>query len=480
MATNNPHTAFFHALARTEVTLQRPGFQWLVGIGLFIITQFSASSVAAPLDDWFSPPTVGASALCGVEGATSGITAADNRATSCRLPGEAVGSADLPNASVKVYAASSQWGDPEGFSTGSTTAFMDLITITDGWDANGEASGTFELVVNGTMDDSNPEYSSQADFEINIWKNPCYSLLDSSCKTESDDDYYDNGTSVTFRLLNGSIDAQKYERGTGRAVIQSDLTSDLRASLAVRWSATRAKPSFYIMAYAQGGMWGATAGKVDFFDSGQAHLSGPEGLQYTSTNGYGSRMDSQPPPEGAADLGGAVHTAQGLDICALVLASGEYVFSCGPHGAYSLNELPRDPDGTVTRQVYADGFFPLVEKLAGSVVESVVLQPAQNCPNYNQPSSPGTYPGSAGRRITISGRVLLQNSDTPICALVLANGSHMFSCDGTGQFDLELPLDENGQYSLQVYADGFAPAIQTFDEFSIPPEVRMAPAAQCL
>ena len=75
--------------------------------------------------------------------------------------------------------------------------------------------------------------------------------------------------------------------------------------------------------------------------------------------------------------------------------------------------------------------------------------------------------------------VLLQNSQTPICAMVLANGQYMFSCDGTGSYFLKIPLDNNGQFKLQVYADGFAPTIQSFDEFSPANDVRMARAVEC-
>jgi len=101
------------------------------------------------------------------------------------------------------------------------------------------------------------------------------------------------------------------------------------------------------------------------------------------------------------------------------------------------------------------------------------------CPSYNTPYDPAVIPGSDGRRINIAGKVLLQNGQTPICAMVLANGKHMFSCDGTGSYALIIPLDNNGQFKLQVYADGFAPTIQTFDEFKAMNDVRMARAVEC-
>ena len=132
------------------------------------------------------------------------------------------------------------------------------------------------------------------------------------------------------------------------------------------------------------------------------------------------------------------------------------------------------------RQIYADGFFPQTDILLDSTDETVVMTRSGACPSYNTPYEPGVVPGSAGKSIDISGKVLQQNSQTPVCAMVLANGQHMFSCDGAGSYALNIPLDNNGQLKLQVYADGFAPMIQTFDEFQTLNDVRMTRADECL
>ena len=163
----------------------------------------------------------------------------------------------------------------------------------------------------------------------------------------------------------------------------------------------------------------------------------------------------------------------------MVLASGQYTFSCNPPGVFSLTGLPLENDGTVKRQIYADGFFPQVDVLTGASNEAVVMTRSGTCPNYNIPYDPAVVPGSAGKRIDISGKVLLQNSQTPICAMVLANGQYRFSCDGSGNYALNIPLDTNGQFKLQVYADGFAPITQAFDEFQSINDVRMARAVEC-
>jgi hypothetical protein len=196
----------------------------------------------------------------------------------------------------------------------------------------------------------------------------------------------------------------------------------------------------------------------------------------TDNDGFGDVCDS---PDGLIYHGGTIKTASNSDICAMVLASGQFRFSCNPSGVYSLPDLPTESDGTVKRQIYADGFFPRVNTLTGSTNEAVVMTRSGTCPSYNAPYDHGFVPGSAGEWINISGKVLQQNSQTPICAMVLANGQHMFSCDGTGSYRLNIPLDTNGQFKLQVYADGSAPTIQTFDEFRAVNDVRMARATEC-
>ena len=184
-------------------------------------------------------------------------------------------------------------------------------------------------------------------------------------------------------------------------------------------------------------------------------------------------------PTGPVDLSGTIKTADGSDICAMALASGQYMFSCNPSGVLSLPGLPREPDGTVKRQIYADGSFPRIDTLAGSSNDAVVMSRSGACPSYKTPYNPAFVPNSAGKRINIAGKVLLQYSQTPICAMVLANGQHMFACDGTGSYALNIPLDNNGRFKLQVYADGFAPTIQTFDEPQAMNDVGMARAAEC-
>jgi len=201
--------------------------------------------------------------------------------------------------------------------------------------------------------------------------------------------------------------------------------------------------------------------------------------QYENSGAGPLEIASYNPTDVPVDLSGTIKAADGSNICAMVLASGQYTFSCNPAGVFSLTDLPSESDGTVKRQIYADGFFPEVDTLTESSFDAVAMTRSGTCPNYNTPYDPGVYPDSAGKWIDISGSVLLQDTQTPICAMVLANGKYMFSCDGTGSYALNIPLDSNGQFKLQVYADGFAPTIQTFDEFQPDDDVRMARAVEC-
>ena len=212
-----------------------------------------------------------------------------------------------------------------------------------------------------------------------------------------------------------------------------------------------------------------------FFENGDQGI----GLKSFSFNGWAVRDGDIGLLSGPVDLNGTVEDADGTGLCALVLASGDFMFSCNPNGPFSLTDLPREDDGTVKRQVYVDGFFPEVDVLQGSMDETVVMTRASSCPDYNSFPDPSENPGSAGKRIDISGTVFLQDTQTPVCAIVLANGQFGFTCDDTGSYSGNIPLDNNGQFKLQVYADGFAPMVQRFDESRPNNDVRMARAAEC-
>jgi subtilase family serine protease len=67
----------------------------------------------------------------------------------------------------------------------------------------------------------------------------------------------------------------------------------------------------------------------------------------------------------SADVFGSIKNNQGIPLCAMVLANGQYMFSCAPFGSYSLH-VPLDPSGQITLFGYADGHFPFKAILPGT------------------------------------------------------------------------------------------------------------------
>jgi hypothetical protein len=77
--------------------------------------------------------------------------------------------------------------------------------------------------------------------------------------------------------------------------------------------------------------------------------------------------------------------------------------------------------------------------------------------------------------VDLSGNISNANGD-PVCALVLASGRTVFSCNPRGPFSLTgLPLENDGSVNLQVYAAGFLPFFKKLTSFE-PQEVRMTRA----
>ena len=159
-------------------------------------------------------------------------------------------------------------------------------------------------------------------------------------------------------------------------------------------------------------------------------------------------------------LQGNVRTGNGAAVCALVLANGQYMFSCDGNGTYSLN-VPLDEKGLVTLFAFADGFAPfrITSVPAGlpAVVQTITADP----------DSPLIFMGwdmacAANNWVRLSGEIESEAGD-PLCALVLANGQHMFSCGASqGRYDLTVPADADGTITLFGFADGFQPYSETF------------------
>ena len=67
--------------------------------------------------------------------------------------------------------------------------------------------------------------------------------------------------------------------------------------------------------------------------------------------------------------------------------------------------------------------------------------------------------------VDISGTIE-NEAGTPLCAMVLANGQYMFTCDPAGVFSLTVPLDNNGEITLFGFCSGFSPFEEVISETS--------------
>lgn len=82
---------------------------------------------------------------------------------------------------------------------------------------------------------------------------------------------------------------------------------------------------------------------------------------------------------GLVNLGGTIRTSDGTPVCAMALASGQFMFSCNPIGDFSLSNLPREADQTVKLQVYAAGFLPYIVKLTQTNTQLDIRLTSANC-----------------------------------------------------------------------------------------------------
>ena len=172
-------------------------------------------------------------------------------------------------------------------------------------------------------------------------------------------------------------------------------------------------------------------------------------------------LSSLPAAASWISIDGAVK-ADGQSVCALVLANGQSMFSCGKNlGRYALT-VPTDDNGQVTIQAFAAGFTPFRKTTTPSASASVDIDMARASSDSRTLSvTSAVSAGSTDSSVNVSGTI--QSDDTPVCALVLANGQRMFSCgEDLGQYSLDVPLDENRQIApLYVFAAGFTPFDRT-------------------
>ena len=172
---------------------------------------------------------------------------------------------------------------------------------------------------------------------------------------------------------------------------------------------------------------------------------------------------------------GNVRLANGTPVCAMVLANGQYMFSCDGTGAYNLN-VPLDPSGQITLFAFADGFAPFSTTLGPEGFPRAVQMQTAGPTSPLISMTPELACAATPNWVHLTGRIESYGSQ-PLCAMVLSNGQQMFTCgDSLGHYDLTVPVDENGQVTVFGFADGFQPYRDVFIAPAICPELPAPPS----
>ncbi len=152
-------------------------------------------------------------------------------------------------------------------------------------------------------------------------------------------------------------------------------------------------------------------------------------------------------------------------VCAMVLANGQYMFSCKEgedFGKYEL-DVPLDSNGDITVQAFVSGLAPFRMTTTPSSspfdIDMQLASPESQSATVTTVIESDESTTAGWARIT--GTVSLDG--TPLCAMVLANGQYMFSCGtNNGVYDLTVPLDSIGEITLFVFVSGLRPYNRTF------------------
>jgi len=164
-------------------------------------------------------------------------------------------------------------------------------------------------------------------------------------------------------------------------------------------------------------------------------------------------------PDGWFRITGSINL-NGTPLCSLVLANGQYMFTCGdslPKGNFDLT-VPPDNQGQITLFGFSSGLSPFQQTL-GKESSSTFGNDCITSPTITT----DTITSMPNGWFRIIGSISLYA--TPLCSLVLANGQYMFTCGDPlpqGKFDLTVPPDGQGQITLFGFSSGLPPFELTF------------------
>ena len=147
-------------------------------------------------------------------------------------------------------------------------------------------------------------------------------------------------------------------------------------------------------------------------------------------------------------------------LCAMVIANGQNRFSCSGDGSFNLM-VPLDANGKVTLMTFAQGFAPFRQTLSPAQVANITVDMKRESEGRSLTVIHSARASTRAGWTVVSGSIEFNGS--PVCALMLANGQHMFTCNASlGQFSLEVPLDASGKVTLFAFVSGFQPFKEVF------------------
>lgn len=171
-----------------------------------------------------------------------------------------------------------------------------------------------------------------------------------------------------------------------------------------------------------------------------------------------------PVPAGSrVKVKGKVSVGTSTPVCGLVLINGQHAFTCNGSGSYEL-DVPVDGNGKVAIQFFADGLEPLnrtFSPTSTTVTQNLTLAHANR---HSPVVAVNDIMAIEGNRARLIGRVTSAQG-APMCSMVLANGTHAFTCQGDGTFDLNVPRAADGSVTLFGFSHGLSPFRQVFSQF---------------
>jgi hypothetical protein len=147
-------------------------------------------------------------------------------------------------------------------------------------------------------------------------------------------------------------------------------------------------------------------------------------------------------------------------LCAMVLANGQNMFSCSGDGSFNLS-VPLGNNGQITLFTFATGFAPFKQVMSPSETAYFTVNMKREAEGRSLSIDHNVTASTRTGWVVVDGSI--DFNGTPVCALMLANGQHMFSCNASlGKYSLEVPADNSGNITLHAFVSGFQPFKDVF------------------